>query len=42
MLQGQYTEPTQNVFDYSQGDVIADFAEGNGQLLRCHNLIWYS
>jgi endo-1,4-beta-xylanase len=37
-----YTEPIQNDFTYTQGDVITSFAEGNGQLLRCHNLIWYS
>jgi len=38
----EYTEPTQNVFDYSQGDVITGLAEGNDQLLRCHNLVWYN
>jgi endo-1,4-beta-xylanase len=30
-----YTEPTQNVFSWTEGDVITSFAEGNGQLLRC-------
>lgn len=30
-----YTEPTQNTFSWTQGDVITSFAEGNGQLLRC-------
>lgn len=29
-------------YDYTQGDVITDFAEANGQILRCHNLIWYN
>ncbi|KUJ15229.1 uncharacterized protein LY89DRAFT_588206 [Mollisia scopiformis] len=37
-----YTEPTQNTFSWTQGDVITSFAEGNGQLLRCHNLVWYN
>lgn len=30
-----YTEPTQNTFSWTQGDVVTNFAEGNGQLLRC-------
>ncbi|TGO74476.1 hypothetical protein BELL_0280g00170 [Botrytis elliptica] len=38
----QYTEPTQNTFSYTQGDVVVDFAEKNDQLLRCHNLCWYN
>ncbi|KAF7960707.1 hypothetical protein EAE96_000381 [Botrytis aclada] len=38
----QYIEPTQNTFSYTQGDVVVDFAEKNDQLLRCHNLCWYS
>ncbi|PMD18454.1 carbohydrate-binding module family 1 protein [Hyaloscypha hepaticicola] len=37
-----YTEPSQNAFSWTQGDVITSFAEGNGQLLRCHNLVWYN
>lgn len=37
-----YIEPTQNQFSYAQGDVITNYAEGNGQLLRCHNLCWYN
>ncbi|KAL9072478.1 MAG: hypothetical protein Q9157_005080 [Trypethelium eluteriae] len=36
-----YTEPSQNSFSYTQGDQIANFAKTNGQLLRCHNLVWY-
>ncbi|KAJ5623579.1 hypothetical protein N7490_012184 [Penicillium lividum] len=35
------TEPTQNTFTFTNGDVIADLAEANGQKLRCHNLVWY-
>jgi GH35 family endo-1,4-beta-xylanase len=37
-----YTEPSQNTFSYTQGDVISNFAEANGQLIRCHNLVWYN
>lgn len=37
-----YTESTEGTFDYTKGDVIVDFAEGNSQILRCHTLVWYS
>jgi GH35 family endo-1,4-beta-xylanase len=37
-----YVEPEQGTFDFTQGDVITNFAETNGQLLRCHNLVWYN
>ncbi|KAJ5087278.1 hypothetical protein N7456_010894 [Penicillium angulare] len=36
------TEPSQNTFTFTNGDVIADLAEANGQKLRCHNLVWYN
>ncbi|KIJ24741.1 glycoside hydrolase family 10 protein, partial [Sphaerobolus stellatus SS14] len=36
------TEPSQNNFTFAAGDVILDLAKGNGQLLRAHNLVWYS
>ncbi|KAH8902985.1 family 10 glycosyl hydrolase [Coniochaeta sp. PMI_546] len=38
----QYTEPSNGVFSYTQGDVITSFAQANGQILRCHNLVWHS
>ncbi|KAI1073568.1 family 10 glycosyl hydrolase [Whalleya microplaca] len=38
----QYTEPSQNSFSYDAGDEILDFAESNGQIIRCHTLVWYS
>ncbi|PSR82902.1 endo-1,4-beta-xylanase precursor [Coniella lustricola] len=38
----EYTEPTEGNFTYTEGDVITDFAEANGQILRCHNLVWYN
>ena len=41
-MKWQYTEPTQNTFDFSGGDVIANLAMTNGQLLRCHTLVWHS
>ena len=36
------TEPEQGTFTFSGGDQIAEFAEGNGQLLRGHNCVWYN
>jgi endo-1,4-beta-xylanase len=38
----QYTEPSQNSFSYTSGDQIASFAQTNGQILRCHTLVWHS
>ncbi|KAL2800374.1 glycoside hydrolase superfamily [Aspergillus keveii] len=35
------TEPSQGTFSFTRGDVIADLAEDNGQLLRCHTLVWH-
>ncbi|KAH8899027.1 hypothetical protein GQ53DRAFT_677823 [Thozetella sp. PMI_491] len=37
----QFTETSQGVFDYTKGDVITQLAQGNGQILRCHTLIWH-
>lgn len=36
------TDTKEDDFTYTEGDVITDFAEANGQILRCHNLIWYN
>ena len=36
------TEPSQNTYSYSQGDQIVLTAQKNGQLVRCHNLVWYN
>ncbi|KAJ0159725.1 Endo-1,4-beta-xylanase 1, partial [Colletotrichum tanaceti] len=38
----QFTEKSQGVFSYAGGDEIAALAEANGQLLRCHTLVWHS
>lgn len=35
------TEPERNGFDFSVGDQIADVAAANGQIVRCHNLLWH-
>ena len=36
------TEPERGTFTFSGGDQIAQLAEGNGQLLRGHNCVWYN
>ncbi|KAM7201694.1 glycoside hydrolase [Rhypophila sp. PSN 637] len=49
---GQYTaenemkfdalEPSRGVFNYANGDKIVAQAQANGQIMRCHALIWHS
>lgn len=34
-------EPERNVFDFSVGDQITGLAAANGQITRCHNLLWH-
>ncbi|KAG6359854.1 hypothetical protein INS49_010907 [Diaporthe citri] len=34
-------EPERNVFDFSVGDHITGLAAANGQITRCHNLLWH-
>ncbi|KII85154.1 glycoside hydrolase family 10 protein [Plicaturopsis crispa FD-325 SS-3] len=36
------TEPERGTFTFAGGDAIASLAEGNGQLLRGHNCVWYN
>ncbi|KAK1764966.1 glycoside hydrolase superfamily [Phialemonium atrogriseum] len=36
------TEPSQGSFSYSQGDIVPGVAKKNGQVLRCHTLVWHS
>ncbi|CAK5284872.1 unnamed protein product, partial [Mycena citricolor] len=36
------TEPSQGTFTFTAGDVIANLAKKNGQLLRGHNCVWYN
>ncbi|KAI0322737.1 endo-1,4-beta-xylanase A precursor [Amylostereum chailletii] len=36
------TEPERGTFTFTNGDVIANLAKTNGQLLRGHNCVWYN
>ncbi|KAK3943881.1 glycoside hydrolase superfamily [Diplogelasinospora grovesii] len=36
-----YIEPQYNVFNYTEGEVVTNIARQNGQMLRCHNLVWH-
>ncbi|KAI1616834.1 family 10 glycosyl hydrolase [Exophiala viscosa] len=36
------TEPEQNVFNFTGGQVAVDIAQDHGKYLRCHNLVWVS
>ncbi|KAK2015653.1 family 10 glycosyl hydrolase [Colletotrichum eremochloae] len=38
----QFTEPSQGSFSYTGGDEITSFATANGQLIRCHTLVWHN
>ncbi|KAK3197283.1 hypothetical protein GRF29_1536g1225318 [Pseudopithomyces chartarum] len=35
-------EPSRGTFNFAGGDQIANLAAKNGQLLRCHTLVWYN
>ncbi|KAF4846856.1 Endo-1,4-beta-xylanase 1 [Colletotrichum siamense] len=37
-----FTEPEPGVFNYTEGEIVSSIAEENGQLLRCHALVWHS
>ena len=37
-----YTEPQQNMFNFTGGDYVLNLAEKNGMRVRCHNLVWSS
>ncbi|KAJ3557946.1 hypothetical protein NM688_g1204 [Phlebia brevispora] len=41
-MKWEYTEPERGVFNFTGGDVIADLAKDNRQLLRGHNCVWYN
>lgn len=34
--------PTEHVYDFTQGDLIADFAGSHGMKLRGHTLVWHN
>jgi endo-1,4-beta-xylanase len=38
----QFTQPSRGSFDFAGGDEVVELAEGNGQLVRCHTLVWHS
>ena len=35
-------EPQRNVFSYGSADQIVAQAQANGQMMRCHNLVWHA
>lgn len=41
-MKADATQPTEGVFDFRRGDLIADFAECNGLILTGHCLVWHS
>ncbi|MFD7867449.1 endo-1,4-beta-xylanase [Streptomyces sp. NPDC059783] len=36
------TEPVRGQFNFAKGDVITDFAQQHGQIVRGHTLVWHS
>jgi endo-1,4-beta-xylanase len=41
-VQWEFVEPELGIFNFSDGSVVANLATKNRQILRCHNLVWYS
>ncbi|KAK3327766.1 glycoside hydrolase superfamily [Cercophora scortea] len=37
-----FTEPAPGVFNFTEGEVVADLARDTGKLLRCHALVWHN
>lgn len=37
-----FTEPAPRLFNFTEGDYVADLAASTGKLLRCHALVWHS
>lgn len=37
-----YSEPTPGNFSFAGGDEVANLAEAEGLILRCHALVWHS
>ena len=35
-------QPSRGNFNYNNGDIVTNVAERNGQILRCHTLVWHS
>jgi endo-1,4-beta-xylanase len=42
MMKFVNTEPEQNQFNYTGGDINVALAKDHGKYLRCHNLVWVS
>ncbi|KAH6709135.1 putative endo-1,4-beta-xylanase [Leptodontidium sp. MPI-SDFR-AT-0119] len=40
IMKFEYTEPTQNVFNFTGGDYFINLAKSSGAKVRCHNLVW--
>jgi endo-1,4-beta-xylanase len=37
-----FAEPQPLLFNFTEGDYVADLAERQGKILRCHALVWHS
>jgi endo-1,4-beta-xylanase len=37
-----FAEPQPRLFNFTEGDYVADLAHRTGKLLRCHALVWHS
>lgn len=37
-----FTEPQPRLYNFTEGDVVADLAQKQGKILRCHALVWHS
>ncbi|CZT49453.1 related to endo-1,4-beta-xylanase [Rhynchosporium secalis] len=36
------TEPQENIFNWTMGEVVSDLAKKDNRILRCHTLVWHS
>ncbi|GFF30823.1 endo-1,4-beta-xylanase [Aspergillus udagawae] len=36
------TEPSRNSFSFANGDAVVNLATKNGQMMRCHTLVWHN
>jgi len=41
-MKWMFTQPEQYVFNYTDGEIILQWAESQGKQVRCHNLVWSS
>ncbi|KAJ5113297.1 hypothetical protein N7456_001831 [Penicillium angulare] len=41
-MKWEFTEPSQGVFTFSEGDETIALAKATGKKVRCHNLVWSS